>query len=140
MWIAYSLLAALAGATVMTLTKAGLKNVDSSLGLAVQSILIVTLSWGTVLVQGNLGDLTTIDRRARVYLLLSGVVTAASYLLLFRAPKLGEASRVVPLDRLSLVFALVLTVAFLKEKVNVQVLAGSALMAAGALVIAVAKN
>src|ERR671932_1835396 len=116
MWILFALLAAVAGALVAILTKAGLKEVDSSLGLAVQSVLILVLAWGTVAVQGNLGEITRIDQKAWVYLLLAGVVTTASYLFLFRALKLGDASRVVPLDRLSLVFAIILGVAFLKEK------------------------
>src|SRR5207248_1120772 len=102
----FSLLAALAGAVLATLTKLGLKNLDPSLGLAIQSVLILVLSWGTVAVQGNLADLRGVDRRAWVYLVLAGVVTSASYLLLFRALKLGHASRVVPVDRLSLVFAI----------------------------------
>jgi bacterial/archaeal transporter family protein len=139
MWVLFSLLAALAGAVLATLTKAGLKNVDPSLGLAIQSVLILVLSWGTVAVQGNLEELRAVDRRAWVYLVLAGVVTSASYLLLFRALKLGEASRVVPVDRLSLVFAILLGAVFLKEKIGTQVILGAVVMTAGALLIATAK-
>jgi transporter family protein len=138
MWIVYALLAALAGATLVTLTKVGLKNVDHSLALAVQSVLILVIAWGAVAVRGQFSEIGNIDRKAWICLLLAGVVTSASYLLLFQALKLGEVSRVAPLDRLSLVFAIALGVVFLKEEVNAKVIIGGALMAAGALLIAVA--
>src|SRR3954470_22217900 len=95
----YTLLAALAGALMATLTKAGLKAVDSNVGLAVQSVLILLIAWGAVACQGNLRQLGELDRRSWTYLLLAGAVTAVSSLLLYRALKLGKASRVVPLDR-----------------------------------------
>jgi transporter family protein len=134
------LLAALAGAVMATLTKAGLKMVDSNVGLAVESVLILLIAWGTVAVQGNLGQLGELDRRSWTYLLLAGVVTGVSSLFLYRALKLGNASRVVPLDRLSLVFAILLGSVFLKEKVGWQVIVGGGLMAVGALVIAAASE
>jgi len=140
MWAVYALLAALAGAVMATLTKAGLKEVDSNVGLAVQSVLILVIAWGTVAWQGNLGQLGALDRRGWTYLLLAGVVTGISSLLLYRALKLGHASRVVPLDRLSLVFAILLGAVFLKEKVGWQVMLGGGLMAVGALVIAAASE
>ena len=136
----YALLAALAGAVMATLTKAGLKGVDSNVGLAVQSVLILLIAWGAVAFQGNLGRLGELDRRSWTYLLLAGVVTGVSSLFLYRALKLGNASRVVPLDRLSLVFAILLGSVFLKEKVGWQVIVGGGLMALGALVIAWASE
>lgn len=138
MWILFALMAALAGAVVAILTKVGLKNVDSNLGMAVQSVLILVICWGVVMIQGNLGDVAEIDSKAWVCLLLAGVVTSASYLLLFRALKLGEASRVVPVDRLSLIIAILLGAIFLKEKLTAQVMLGGGLMTVGALLIALA--
>jgi bacterial/archaeal transporter family protein len=140
MWAVYALLAALAGAVMATLTKAGLKRVDSNVGLAVQSVLILLIAWGTVAFQGNLRQLGTLDRRSWTYLLLAGVATGVSSLFLYQALKLGSASRVVPLDRLSLVFAILLGSVFLKEKVGWQVIVGGGLMAVGALVIASASE
>jgi transporter family protein len=139
-WILYALLAAVAGATLATLTKVGLRSVDHSVALAVQSVLILLISWGAVAVRGQLGAVGGIEGKAWVYLLLAGVVTSASYLLLYRALEQGNVSRVVPLDRLSLVFAILLGAVFLQEKLTVQVVLGGALMAAGALLIAVAKK
>jgi transporter family protein len=140
MWAVYALLAALAGAVMATLTKAGLKEVDSNLGLAIQSVVILLIAWGTVAFQGNLGQIGELDLRSWTYLLVAGVVTGVSSLLLYRALKLGNASRVVPLDRLSLVFAILLGSVFLREKLGWQVIVGGALMAVGALVIASASD
>jgi transporter family protein len=106
----------------------------------VESVLILLIAWGTVAIQGNLGQLGELDRRSWTYLLLAGVVTGVSSLFLYRALKLGNASRVVPLDRLSLVFAILLGWVFLREKVDWQVIVGGGLMAVGALVIASARE
>ena len=139
MWIVFSLLAALSAAVVVTLSKAGIKTVDSSLAFAIQSVLIVLVAWGVVAWQGNLPDVATIDRRSWLFLIAAGVITCVSSLLSFRALSLGNASRVSPLDKISLGFAILLAVVFLKEKVSWQVLLGAGLMALGAVVIAMAK-
>lgn len=140
MWLLFSLSAALATAIVVTLSKAGIKNVDSSLAFAIQSVLILLVAWGVVIGQGNLPDVARIDRRSWVYLVLAGVITCVSSLLSFRALKLGDAARVSSLDKVSLVFSVILAVVFLKEKVTWQVVLGVVLMGVGAVVIAVARE
>ena len=140
MWILFALLAAMSAAVVTVLTKAGLKDVDSSLAFAIQAVLIITISWSVVLVQGNTGEVKGIDMRTWVYLVVAGVFTALSSLFTFRALKLGEASAVNPLERLSMVFAIVLAAFFLKEKITWQIIIGAGLMVAGAVVIAMAKK
>jgi transporter family protein len=140
MWILFALLAAVSAAVVTVLSKAGLKDVDSSLAFAIQAVLIIIISWGVVVVQGNTGQLKSIDGRAWVYLLVAGVFTALSSLFTFRALKLGEASVVNPLERLSMVFAIVLAAWFLKEKITWQIIIGAGLMVAGAIIIAMAKK
>ncbi|WP_338876360.1 EamA family transporter [Spirosoma sp. SC4-14] len=140
MWILFSILAAVATAIVVTLSKAGIKNVDSSLAFAIQSVLILIVSWGVVIGQGNLPEVARIERRVWIYLIVAGIVTCLSSLLSFRALKLGDAARVASLDKVSLVFSILLAVVFLKEKVNWQVLAGAALMAIGAIVIAMSRE
>ena len=139
MWIVFSLLAALSAAVVVTLSKAGIKTVDSSLAFAIQSILIVLVAWSVVAWQGNLPDVAAIDRRSWIFLIAAGVITCVSSLLSFRALSLGNASRVSPLDKVSLVFAIVLAAVFLKEKISWQVMLGAGLMVVGAVVIAMAK-
>ncbi|RRA98143.1 EamA family transporter [Larkinella rosea] len=140
MWILFSLLAALASSIVVTLSKMGIKHVDSSIAFAIQSICILVVSWGVVIGQGTLSDVSRIDRKVWFYLIVAGIITCISSLLSFRALKLGDAARTSPLDKVSLVFTIVLAVIFLKEKVNGQVIFGAVLMAAGAILIALARE
>jgi len=137
MWIVFALMAAVTSAVVVVLSKAGIKQVNSSLVFAIQSVLILIVSWGVVTWQGNLPDVAHIEKRVWVYLVLAGIITCVSSLLGFYALSLADASRVSPLERLSLVFAIVLAFFFLNEKVNWQVILGAVLMAAGAIIIAV---
>ena len=141
MWVVYSLLAALSAAVVIVLSKAGLKNVDSNTGFAIQSVLILIVSWSVVFSQGNHKDLAQIESKAWLFLILAGVVTCVSSLLSFRALKLGDASQVSSFDKISLVFSIVLAVIFLKEKLSWQIVLGGLMMAGGAVVISLAyKN
>lgn len=139
MWIVFALLAALVSAAVVTLSKAGLRNVPPSLAFAVQAVLIIVVAWGTVLWQGLLPAIGKIERRDWVFLVIAGVLTGASSLLSFRALSLGDASRVSPLTNVALVFSVALAAFFLKEKLTWQIVAGAALMAAGAVLIAASK-
>jgi len=139
MWIVFALLAALISATVVTLSKAGLRNVPPSLAFAVQAVLILLVSWSTVLWQGLLPNIGKIGRRDWLFLVVAGILTATSSLLSFRALSIGDASRVSPLTNVALVFSVTLAAVFLKEKLTWQVMAGAALMASGALLIATAK-
>jgi transporter family protein len=139
MWIVFALLAAVVSATVVTLSKAGIKNVPPSLAFAIQSVLIIIVAWGTVLWQKLLPDLGKIERKSWVFLIAAGILTAASSLLSFRALSIGDASRVSPLTNVALVFSVTLAAIFLKEKLTWQVMLGAGLMASGALLIAFAK-
>lgn len=140
MWIVFALSAALAAATVVTLSKVGVKDVDSSLAFAIQSVLILIVSWSVVISQGNLPDVMRIERRTWIFLIIAGVITCLSSLLSFRALKLGNASQVSPLTNFSLVFTVIMAGVFLKEKLSWQVIAGALLMAVGALTIALARE
>ena len=140
MWIVFALLAAVSAAIVVTLSKIGVKNVDSSVAFAIQSVLILLVSWGVVIGQGNLPDVMRIERRVWIYLIIAGIVTCLSSLFSFRALKLGNASQVSPITNVSLLFAVILAIVFLKEKLNWQIVIGAVLMAVGAIVIAIAKD
>lgn len=140
MWIVFALLAALTAAIVTTLSKAGLKDIDSSLAFAIEAILIVIVSWSVVVVQKNTGQLAGISTKVWVLLIIAGITTALSSLFTFRALKLGEASAVNPLERLSLVFAVIFAAVFLKEKLTWQVIVGALLMVGGAVLIALSKK
>lgn len=140
MWIIFALLAALTAAIVTTLSKAGLKNINSSVAFAIEAVLIIIVSWGVVVLQGNTHQVLQMEKRTWIFLVLAGIATAFSSLFTFRALKLGDASAVNPLERLSLVFAVIFAAIFLKEKITWQVVVGGLLMVAGAVLIAVSKK
>ena len=137
MWITFALLAAITSAAVVILSKAGIRHVNSSLVFAIQAVLILVVSWGVVAWQGNLTDVMRIEKQVWIYLVLAGIITCISSLLSFYALSLADASRVSPLERLSLVFAIIFAVIFLREKVSWMVITGATLMAIGAILIAI---
>ena len=139
MWVVFALLAALISAVVVTLSKAGIRNMPPSLAFAIQAVLIVIVSWGTVLWQGLLPEIGRIERKTWLILVTAGILTATSSLLAFRALSLGDASRVSPMTNVALVFSVTLAAIFLKEKLTWQVVLGAALMVSGVLLIALAK-
>ncbi|TDB64172.1 EamA family transporter [Arundinibacter roseus] len=135
MWIVFALLAALCAGASVVLSKAGLKNLDSTVAFAIQSVMIVLITWTAVVTQKAPLSLQEIDRRTWLFLLGAGVATTLSSLLTFRALKLGEASLVTSVERVSLVFAVFFSVVFLKERLSWQLVAGAVLMIGGALLI-----
>jgi transporter family protein len=137
MWILYAMLGALAAAIVTVLSKAGLKDQDSNLVFAVQSVLILVVSWTTVLAQGTAGKVMSFGKKEWIYLIVAGIVTALSSLFTFRALKLGEASTVTTIERSSLVFTLLFSALFLRERITWPIVIGGTLVIAGAVVIAV---
>ena len=139
-WLAWALAAAALSALMSVLTKAGLRDVDPGVALAVQAPCIALLAWAAVLARGKAGDLAGIEGRAWTFLVGGGVAISLAYICLFRALKLGDASAVSPIDKLSLVFAVILAAVFLGEKLTWQTGVGAGLMAAGAVVIALGKG
>ncbi len=140
MWIIFALLAALTAGAAVVLSKAGLKNIDSSLAFAVQSVLILAISWSVVLWQKQGAGLSTIDRRTWYFLIGAGIATTLSSLLSFKALKLGDASLVSSVERLSLVFAVTFAVFFLKEKLTWQMVVGILLMIGGAVLVSYSQS
>lgn len=140
MWVLFALLAAFSAAVVTVLSKAGIKKTDSNLAFAIQSVMILIVTWSAVWINGTFPEIKQIDKKTWIYLIIAGIVTAVSSMLTFRALKDGDASKVSPLERVSLVFAIILAAIFLKEKITWQVVAGGALMTVGALIITFAKK
>jgi transporter family protein len=136
-WLVYAIAGALASAVAGTLAKAGLEKVPPALATAISSVIVALATCAFALVRGDARSIAEVDRRAWMFLSVAGLATGAAYVLYFRALKGGEAARVQPLDRLSLVFAVILAIVFLKERPNAGLVAGTALMAVGALVIAI---
>lgn len=140
MWIIFALLAALSAGGVVVLTKAGLKDVDSNLTFAIQSILILIVTWSVIAFQGNWKEIANIEGRVWIFLVCAGILTAVSSLLNYRALKLGQASYVTAIERLSLVFSAVFAVFFLKDRLNWQGILGIMMMIGGALLIALTEK
>jgi transporter family protein len=140
MWIVFSLLAALSAACAITLSKAGLKKVDPALALAIQAVLIITITFSVVFFQKKGSDLQKMDQQSWIFLILAGVMTCLSSLFQFNALKLGNASIVSSIERMSLVFTIIFAVVFLKEQVNWKILLGAGLMISGALLITLTRE
>ncbi len=140
MGILFAILAALFAAGVVVLTKAGLKDLDSNLAFAIQAVLILVITWAIVFFQGTQTGLAGMSKRTWLFMIAAGICTTFSTVFSYRALKLADATLVVPIERLSLVVAVILSVFFLKEKMSWQAIAGVVLMVAGAVLIGVAKK
>lgn len=138
-WVTYAILSAFFGALVAIFGKIGVRDVDSNLAVALRTVIIVFFAWGIVLVQGNARDLLRISRHAYLFLFLSAIATGCSWLFYYKALKLGEASRVAPIDKLSVALAVAMAFVFLGEKPTVGNVLGAVLITAGVLVAALVR-
>src|SRR5438093_3745617 len=134
-WLHWALLSALFAGLTAVLAKVGVKDVDSNLATAIRTTVILVFAWLIALI-GNTASLAAVPRRAWLFLALSGLATGASWLCYFRALQLGEASRVAPIDKLSVVVAIVLAVVFLHERLTWHQLVGGSFIFTGAVVLA----
>lgn len=135
MWKVYALLSALFAALTAVFAKIGVKNVDSNLATAIRTSIILLLTWGIVFVTGHLSEVRAVPRHTWIFLVLSGVATGLSWLFYFRAIQLGDVSRVAPIDKLSVVFTILLSFLVLREPLTPRVIAGGLLITAGAIVM-----
>ena len=135
-WIAWSLLSAVFAAATAILAKLGVANINSNLATAVRTSVVFLLAWGIAFAVVPASAISQIGRRTLTFLVLSGLGTGLSWLCYFRALQLGQASRVAPLDKLSVVFVLVFAAAFLGERVTSATVVGAVLIAAGAVILA----
>ena len=135
MWLLFALLSALFAALTSILAKIGIENVNSHLATAIRTVVVVAMSWGMVFLTHAQSGLSGIGRRGWIFLILSGLATGASWLCYYRAMQLGEVSKVVPVDKLSIVLTFVLAVVFLHEKMGVKSLLGCALITIGTLLM-----
>jgi transporter family protein len=134
-WLYWALLSALFAGLTAVLAKVGVQDIDSNLATAIRTTVILVFAWTIALVR-NSQPLSSVASRTWLFLVLSGLATGASWLCYFRALQLGEASRVAPVDKLSVVVAMILAVLFLREQVTWQHWVGGALIVSGSLVLA----
>lgn len=137
MWFFFAALSALFAALTSILAKIGIEGVDSHLATAIRTVVVVLLSWGMVFLTNTQGGIAGISKRSWIFLILSGLATGASWLCYYRALQLGDASRVVPVDKLSVVLTLVLAFLILHEPFTVKSLVGCVLIGAGTLIMVI---
>jgi len=135
MWFAFALGSAVFAALTAIFAKVGIEGVDSNLATAVRTLVVLVMAWAIVLVTGVQGGLASISAKSWVFLVLSGLATGASWLCYYRALQLGQASLVVPIDKLSLVITLVLAVVLLREQLTARGVVGAVLVTVGAIVM-----
>jgi transporter family protein len=135
-WFVWALLSAVFAGLTAVLAKVGVGEIDSNLATAIRTTVVLVFTWAIALAVVPAGALAGLPRRTWLFLTLSGIATGLSWLCYFRALQLGEASRVAPIDKLSVVFAIALAVIFLRERLTWHQWLGGALIVAGALIIA----
>lgn len=135
MWLIFAILSAVFAAATAILAKIGIDGVDSNLATAIRTVVVLALAWGMVFLTNSAGGISSISTRSWIFLILSGLATGASWLCYFYAIKIGDVSKVVPIDKCSLVLTIIFAVIFLGEALTWKTVVGSILLLAGALVM-----
>ena len=135
MWFVFAVLCAVFAALTSILAKVGIEGVNSNLATAIRTMVVLIMAWGMVFLTNTQGGISDISKKSWLFLILSGLATGASWLCYYRALQIGEASKVVPIDKLSVVITLVLAFVFLHEKITTNSLIGCILIALGTLLM-----
>ncbi len=137
MWLLFAILSAVFAAVTSIFAKIGIEGVNSNLATAIRTVVVVIMAWGIVFVTGTQKGIPQISNKSWLFLILSGLATGASWLCYYRAIQMGSVSKVVPIDKLSVVITLVLSFIFLHEEFTVKSLIGCILIGAGTLIMVV---
>ncbi len=135
MWLLFAILSAVFAALTSILAKVGIEGVNSNLATAIRTIVVVIMAWGMVFLTNAQSGIAQISKKSWIFLILSGLATGASWLCYYRALQTGEASKVVPIDKLSVVITLILAFVFLHEEFTPRSLIGCVLIGAGTLIM-----
>lgn len=135
MWFVFALLSAVFAALTSILAKIGIEGVDSNLATAIRTVVVVVMAWGMVFLTSAQNGIADISKKSWIFLILSGLATGASWLCYYHALQIGEASKVVPIDKLSVVITLILAFMFLHESFTAKSLTGCILIGAGTLIM-----
>ena len=133
MWALFAVLSAVFAALTSILAKVGIEGVNSNLATALRTVVVLAMAWGMVFITGTQNGILEIGRKSWIFLILSGLATGASWLCYYKALQMGEASKVVPIDKLSVVITLVLAFLFLHEQFTWKSVIGCVLIGAGTL-------
>ena len=131
MWAIFAILSAIFAALTSILAKVGIEGVNSNLATAIRTIVVVLMGWFMVFITGNQNGIVDISKKSWIFLILSGLATGASWLCYYKALQLGEASKVVPIDKLSIVITIILAFIFLGEQITLKTLIGCCLIIVG---------
>ena len=137
MWFVFALLSAIFAALTSILAKVGIEGVNSNLATAIRTVVVVVMAWGMVFITNTQKGLSDISNKSWIFLILSGLATGASWLCYYRALQIGDASKVVPIDKLSVVITLKLAFVFLHEQFTMKSIIGCILIAIGTLIMVV---
>lgn len=135
MWFIFALLSAVFAALTSILAKVGIEGVNSNLATAIRTVVVVVMAWGMVFLTNAQNGIAQIGKKSWIFLILSGLATGASWLCYYRALQLGQASKVVPIDKLSVVITLILAFVFLHEDFTMKSLIGCVLIGTGTLIM-----
>ena len=135
MWFIFAILSAIFAALTSILAKIGIEGVNSNLATAVRTIVVVLMAWLMVFVTGSQNGFMDISKKSWIFLILSGLATGASWLCYYKALQIGDASKVVPIDKLSIVITVALAFLFLGEQITLKTLIGCSLIVAGTFVM-----
>lgn len=135
MWFVFAILSAVFAALTSILAKVGIEGVNSNLASAIRTLVVVLMAWLMVFITNAQGGLSSISKKSWLFLILSGLATGASWLCYYKALQMGEASKVVPIDKLSVVITLILAFVFLHEQFTIRSIIGCILIGAGTLLM-----
>ncbi len=135
MWKLYAILAALFAALTAILAKVGVKGISGNAATAVRTAVVLVLAWGIVFFSGQMKEVRDLSRNNIIFLVLSGIATGLSWIFYFKALETGDVSKVAPIDKLSVPFAILMAFVFLKEPLDPKVIAGGLLITAGTIII-----
>ena len=133
MWLLFAFASSLFAALTSILTKIGIEGVNSNLATALRTMVVVIMAWGMIFLTNSQGGIASISKKSWIFLILSGIATGISWLCYYRALQIGEASKVVPIDKLSVVITIILAFVFLHESITVKSIIGMILITAGTL-------
>lgn len=133
MWVVYAILSAVFAALTSILAKVGIDGVNSNLATALRTVVVLIMAWGMVFITDAQGGISTISKKSWLFLILSGIATGVSWLCYYKAIQVGDVSKVVPIDKLSVVITLILAFVFLHDKFTWKSTVGSVLITVGTL-------
>ena len=135
MWILYALLSALFAALTSILAKIGIEKVNSNLATAIRTVVVFIMAWGIVFLTGKQNEITHISQKSWIFLILSGCATGLSWLFYYKALQMGDASKVIPIDKFSVVISMIMAFFILGEAMTAKTLAGGLLITIGTFIL-----